>query len=564
MQARPGWSRAASPRLGSLAALAGYVLLAFIFLGLPLLVGPGDRYVGVGADPQIFIWSFAWWPHATLHGQNPFVTHVVWAPDGVNLAWVTAVPGLALLFAPLTLLAGAIVAYNVAAVLMPAMAAWSAFLLCRYVTDQVWPSLVGGYLFGFSSYVLTHEFGGHLHLTSILLLPLMALVVLRFLDGDLDGRGLVVRLAPMFGLQLLFSTEIAFTLALAFAVALGLCLALVPARRRRTLALLPYLLGAGVVAALLTAPFLYYLLTGFRRAGYHPQGIYVADALNFVTPPDFVAIAGGTNSAISRGLESIHSGQEAYIGLPALLLMALFAWGWARSAVGRFLLAAFAVCVVAALGEQLAVDGHRVVPLPWAWVNSLPSFNNVLAVRIAVYASLVVSVAVALWTAAQRNGVLRWLLPALAALAIAPGPTPGGGTTAYQVPAFFTERAYQGCLDSGENVLPLPIAQEGAMLWQVVGDFRFSMAGGYLAPDIPVSFKTPESRHYITAGNRLGLHQAPALKSLIADKHVTSNVVDQSQAHFFAGALDDLAAPSAHGGVLLYRLGAAPPSCAGA
>jgi hypothetical protein len=143
---------------------------------------------------------------------------------------------------------------------------------------------------------------------------------------------------------------------------------------------------------------------------------------------------------------------------------------------------------------------------------------------------------VARWTAAQRNGVLRWLLPALVALAIAPGPTSGGGTTAYQVPALFTERAYRRCLDSGENV----------------------------APDIPVSLKTPESRHYITAGNRLGLHQALALKSLIADKHVTSIVVDESQAHFFAGALDDLAASSAHGGVLLYRLGAAPPSCAGA
>ena len=62
--------------------------------------------IGRGTDSNIFIWSFGWWPHALLHGENPVFTHAIWAPDGVNLSWVTSVPGLALLFAPLTLVAG--------------------------------------------------------------------------------------------------------------------------------------------------------------------------------------------------------------------------------------------------------------------------------------------------------------------------------------------------------------------------------------------------------------------------------------------------------------------------
>jgi hypothetical protein len=72
------------------------------------------------------------------------------------------VPGLALLFAPLTLIAGPIASYNVAAILMPALAAWTAFLLCRYLTHAVWPSLVAGYLFGFSLFALHHALDGHL------------------------------------------------------------------------------------------------------------------------------------------------------------------------------------------------------------------------------------------------------------------------------------------------------------------------------------------------------------------------------------------------------------------
>ncbi|HEY5058154.1 MAG TPA: hypothetical protein VII51_03965, partial [Gaiellaceae bacterium] len=85
---------------GGTAALVLYGAVAFVLFGLPLLTHPGPNYSGIGADPQVFIWSFAWWPHAILHGENPFVSHAVWAPSGVNLTWTTTVPGLALLFSP--------------------------------------------------------------------------------------------------------------------------------------------------------------------------------------------------------------------------------------------------------------------------------------------------------------------------------------------------------------------------------------------------------------------------------------------------------------------------------
>ena len=130
-------------------------------------------------------------------------------------------PGLALVFAPLTFLVGPVAAYNVAAVLMPALAAWTAFLLCRYLTGAVVPSLVGGYVFGFSSYEIEHAGRGHLNLTSIFLVPLAALVVLRYLDGRIGERGVVVRLAPLVAFQLLISTEVALTFTLALALALA-------------------------------------------------------------------------------------------------------------------------------------------------------------------------------------------------------------------------------------------------------------------------------------------------------------------------------------------------------
>src|SRR5207253_6625669 len=136
-------------RRSDLVVLLGYVAVSFAYFGARLLPHPGNAYVGDQVDPQIFIWAFAWWPHAILHGIDPVVTHAIWAPVGVNLAWATSVPGLALPLAPVTLLFGPVLAYDTAAVLLPALAAWTAFLLCRHVTRATLPSIGGGYLFGF-------------------------------------------------------------------------------------------------------------------------------------------------------------------------------------------------------------------------------------------------------------------------------------------------------------------------------------------------------------------------------------------------------------------------------
>src|SRR5258708_27364261 len=57
-------------------------------------------------DPNIFVWSLRWWPYAIGHGLNPLYSHELMAPAGHSLAWVTTVPPLALLAAPLTLAAG--------------------------------------------------------------------------------------------------------------------------------------------------------------------------------------------------------------------------------------------------------------------------------------------------------------------------------------------------------------------------------------------------------------------------------------------------------------------------
>ena len=182
-------------------------------------------------------------------------------------------PGLALLFAPVTALFGPDVSYNLAAMLVPAVSAFTAYLLCRHVTRSTFASLVGGYLFGFSSYMLGQE-QGHLHMTSVFLVPLIALATIRYLQGELDGRGVGWRLGVLFGLQFWLSTEIVVTAALALAVALVLAYPLLPATRARIRRLWRPLLGGAGLAAVIAAPLLYYLVTGFQsRLDQHAVGL---------------------------------------------------------------------------------------------------------------------------------------------------------------------------------------------------------------------------------------------------------------------------------------------------
>ena len=101
-----------------------------------------------------------WWPHAILHGAQP-----VRQPRALGAGRVATssgrrrFPGSRCCWRRSRSLAGPVAAYNVAAILLPALAALTAFLLCRHLTRSFWPSLAGGYLFGFSSYILGHELG---------------------------------------------------------------------------------------------------------------------------------------------------------------------------------------------------------------------------------------------------------------------------------------------------------------------------------------------------------------------------------------------------------------------
>ncbi len=148
------------------------------------------------------------------------MAHVIWAPDGFNLAWSTFVPLAGIFAAAITQWFGVVPAYNASMLLCPALSALTAFIVCRRICGRFWPALAGGYVFGFSAYMLSHMLG-HLTLVMEFFPPLAVYLVLRRIDDDLSARRFTMLLALVLIGQIGSSLEILATMTIFGGVAIA-------------------------------------------------------------------------------------------------------------------------------------------------------------------------------------------------------------------------------------------------------------------------------------------------------------------------------------------------------
>lgn len=542
----------AGRRIQALAALALYGAASFLILGLAVARARGSWLVGVGGDSEIFVWSFAWWPHAIGSGIDPLVTHAIWAPVGINLAWVTSVPGAALLFWPLTAAFGPVAAYDVAIVACPALAAFAAYLLARELCGRFWPALAGGWVFGFSSYLLGQSLG-HLHAALVFPIPLIALQVLRSLRGELSDRRFVLTCGLLIALLISFSTELALTTLIAGVLAVVIArLSIGPSFDAALRALWRPLARASAFALVLVSPLVIAALAGFQTGRINSPFVFSADLANLVIPTRLTFAGGHLLHPISGRFRGNIAEDGAYLGLPLLvvcLLEARASWGnRARRIAPLYVL----VALVCALGPVLRIAGVAVAPLPWLPLAYLPPFENILPVRLVAYAALAAGVCVASYLARLTTAVRAALV--LVALA---APFPALASDIWRAPAPIPPglrgNAIARILKPGEIVLVLPFGGLGhGMLWQAASHFSFRQAGGYLRPNPPPTYGDDPAVKALHAGTPPALAD---LRAFLRKSGARAIIVDPAYLPAYASTLDPLGiTPERVGGLLVYRL----------
>ena len=485
----------------------GLALVLYLACELALF-GPGIlgrlQTGAVGSSPssdyQVMTWSLEWWPWAVLHGHDPFYTNAVWAPWGYATAWMTSIPALALLAAPITLTAGPLAAYNVLMLAALPAAALAAYALCRELTHRFIPALIGGYIYGFSPYLLGQTIAQHLNLVQIWPFPLIALLAIRYLRGTCRPRWLVAGTATVGAIVLGSSLELVALAVPVAAVALIVAYATAAAPRRSILRLTAWLALAGTFVGLLALPFAWFTLVQRRPPLPYAPERYATDVANLVVPT--TTVLGGTLEATLR-LSARFVGnvgeQGGYLGVP-LLLVCLTAIVSDRRRGVWVAGAAFVASLVWSMGPYIVIAGRTVASEPLS-LDRLPVLDLSLPSRMASLTALGAAVLAAVWLA--RPGA-RWLrLAAGAVLVLSLWPQSGH---LFLPPSVVALRAEQGVplfawqtavvprapaavsrpLHPDQSLLVLPFASRTpTAYWQAESGMRFRTVGGF-TPFLPL------------------------------------------------------------------------------
>lgn len=450
---------------------------------------PRGHWIGVDPDPPLFIWHLRWLPFALGEGHTPFLSDYLNYPDGFNVLWNTSVLFPALVLAPVTLLFGAVLSYNLLVTLSLALSGWCAYLALRRYVHREEAAAVGGLLYGFSPFMFAQA-GGHPHMTFAVYPPL----VLLLLDEILVRRRrspilLGALLGAATGIQLLTGEEI---VAITFLVAcIGVAL-LALLNRAGVRARLSDAVRAGAAALLVAAAIDAYPLSvqlgGAQRVtgSLHPHNVFVLDLLSLVVPGPRQQLSPDSANDLAThytGLGEI----GGYIGLPLLVLVVFVLLRYRSDRLVQVAGLLLGGVTLLALGPRLHVAGHSLpVRLPWVVPQRLPLFESILPARLAVIMFLLLGLLLAVFVdrfprGSRGNGLALAVIVAAALVPLLPSlPYP---STTSDTPSFFSSGAKAIPRGSVALIAPLAGVAGGTtrpLLWQAESALRFRMPEAYV------------------------------------------------------------------------------------
>jgi hypothetical protein len=388
---------------------------------------------------------------------------------------------------PLTLLFGPVVSLNVLAILAPATAGWSAYLLAEHITGDWLASLIGGYLFGFSSYEVCHALGNTLNLVLVFLIPLIVLLCVRHIDGTIARKPFIAWLTLAFIAQCGISTEILATMGLCGAVAWATFTLCAASEKRHLFRLLAIDIAiSGALFCVFASPFLFYLIQGYSSIPHIKSANtpFSTDPMNFIIPS---AAAHFGRNLFAPLYEHFSGGgaseQTAYLGVPTILIMLFYFRDKLQSRQIRALMIATVLIALLSLGSVLHVgDEWTAYALPWALIAKLPVIQGALPAQITMYVALCASLTVALYLSAAagtRSKLARYGLAGLAALILIPN-FPMYAWKSWPSDPFFAA----GHIRGRPNLLILPLGPYGdSMAWQAESHMAFTQSSGYVGSE---------------------------------------------------------------------------------
>ncbi|GIF21045.1 hypothetical protein BJ973_005502 [Actinoplanes tereljensis] len=503
----PFAARTVVRRLRSHAFVAVAALAMAVYVTHGLWQQPYTNVIADNVGDQAFFeWVLSYGVHLLRDGGDPFFTTLMNTPLGVNLAANTSITVFAILFAPLTVLAGPQVTFVTILTLNLAGSAFAWYLfLNRWLTHNRVSAAVAGLFCGFAPGFVSHA-NGHLNWTSGWIAPVVLWRLLKLREkGHWLRNGAI--LGVLLGGFFTIAAEGLFFTALAggvFLIVWSLSRTTWPEARAALPTVLAALGVTAVVAGALLAYPLHMHFAGpqtFKGTGFN-QRHYAEDLGSYFS---FSERSLAATVGLGSDLAPNPTEATSFFGMPLMVLViASLIMLWRRADPGRRVtLRAVTVVGVAflllSLGPRLNFMGDETdIPLPYALIQSWPLFDSALPLRFALVLVGVIGIVLALTadTLLDRTVVPHPAHTAFAtafAFALIPiFPLPLVYRERAPEPAFIANGTWEQYVPDGGTLSALPFAINVAadgQRWQAYtmarGGRQFLIPDGYfLGPDL--------------------------------------------------------------------------------
>ena len=224
------------------------VLAVYVAAGIAL-TWPRATYI-TGRLPETrdvaaFVWDLWWVAHQVVHLANPWSTHAMAAPVGVQLGFSTTMPLLGVVFTPVTVAFGPSFTFGLLTILMPGLLCYAMYRCARLWLRSQTGAIAAGAFFGLSS-MLAEQDWAHLNIVAgTVFLPLTVEAAVRLRRRP--GRRPALILGVVLGACVLVNQESAVMAGILAVAILAPWLLRRPSRAKLAA------VGMGLLAALVVA-----------------------------------------------------------------------------------------------------------------------------------------------------------------------------------------------------------------------------------------------------------------------------------------------------------------------
>ena len=506
-----------------------YFLVSFIYFALPIINHFTTCIIASATNDTTAPLQFLyWWPYSILHGINPFVSQYIWVPTGAPLALTFSISLISIILSPITLMFGYFTTYNIIAILAPVLAAFSTFLLCREFINKFFPSLIGGYIFGFSSYLLGQMIA-HIAFILIFPIPLALYFIVKWFKNSLSNKLLIIALTAIFVFE--FSSNLEIFATATFFGGLTFLLAFFILNKElkyRFLLLLQNIIISYVLTILIVLPYIFYLV---KQWGAYPQiatppSVFSVDLLNYIFPTKITYFGSKIFYQLSQSFHEPFVETGAYIGLPLIIIIIATTIKFFKNEYIKLISIITILIVVLSFGPKLHIEGMQLFNMPWLIFMKIPLIKGAMPDRFAMYVFLGAAMIVAFWLEKSvHQNYLKYLAGLIVVLSLLPNLSQGFWHSKIYTPLFFKKGYYKRYIKKNETVVIIPYSNNGlSMAWQVETHMYFRMAGGYVSTEPPYHMITlPWNR--ILYGGKIGWHYMDYIKCFFNNADVKAIIV---------------------------------------